>query len=134
MKYDSDNQRIHRIGSVIKKEIAQIVQNDINDPRIKDVVITEVGGTVGDIEGQPFYEAIRQLVLDKGRRNTLIIHTTLLPYINAAAEIKTVSSFFRFASFIPMYAVLPVIPSTLICKFIAEIILDFSISFSFFMA
>ena len=42
MKYDSDNQRIHRIGSVIKKEVAQIVQNDINDPRIKDVVITEV--------------------------------------------------------------------------------------------
>ena len=54
-----------------------------------DIVITEVGGTVGDIEGQPFYEAIRQLVLDNGKRNTLIIHTTLLPYINAAAEIKT---------------------------------------------
>ena len=42
MKYDSDNQRIHRIGSVIRKEIAQIIRNDINDPRIKDVVITEV--------------------------------------------------------------------------------------------
>ena len=42
MKYDSDNQRIHRMGSVIKKEIAHIVQNDINDPRIKDVVVTEV--------------------------------------------------------------------------------------------
>jgi|TARA_B100001059_G_scaffold77767_1_gene75459 ribosome-binding factor A len=42
MKYDSDNQRVHRIGSVLKKEIAQIIQNDINDSRIKDVVITEV--------------------------------------------------------------------------------------------
>jgi|TARA_B110000259_G_scaffold18789_1_gene19786 ribosome-binding factor A len=42
MKYDSDNQRVYRIGSVIRKEIAQIIQNDINDPRIKDVVITDV--------------------------------------------------------------------------------------------
>ena len=42
MKYDSDNQRTHRIASVIRKEIAQIIQNDINDPRIKDAVITEV--------------------------------------------------------------------------------------------
>ena len=42
MKYDSDNQRIHRIGSVIRKEIAQIIKNDINDPRIKDAVITDV--------------------------------------------------------------------------------------------
>ncbi len=42
MKYDSDNQRVHRIGSVLKKEIAQIIRNDINDSRIKDVVITEV--------------------------------------------------------------------------------------------
>ena len=42
MKYDSDNQRIYRIGSVIKKEIAQIIANEINDPRIKNIVITEV--------------------------------------------------------------------------------------------
>ncbi len=42
MKYDSDNQRIHRIASVIKKEIAQIIQNDINDQRIKDVIVTDV--------------------------------------------------------------------------------------------
>jgi ribosome-binding factor A len=42
MKYDSDNQRVYRIGSVMRKEIAQIIQNDINDPRIKDVVITDV--------------------------------------------------------------------------------------------
>ncbi len=54
-----------------------------------DVVITEVGGTVGDIEGQPFYEAIRQFILEAGKENSLVIHTTLLPYINAAGEIKT---------------------------------------------
>ena len=77
-------QVIPHITDEIKKKI-----NDVN-PRSKfDIVITEVGGTVGDIEGQPFYEAIRQLVLDKGKKNNLIIHTTLLPYINAAAEIKT---------------------------------------------
>ena len=54
-----------------------------------DVVITEVGGTVGDIEGQPFYEAIRQFILEEGKENCLVIHTTLLPYISAAGEIKT---------------------------------------------
>ena len=42
MKYDSDNQRVHRISSVIRKEIAKIIQNDINDQRIKDVIITDV--------------------------------------------------------------------------------------------
>ena len=42
MKYDSDNQRVHRIASVIKKEIAKIIQSDINDQRIKDVIITDV--------------------------------------------------------------------------------------------
>ena len=77
-------QVIPHITDEIKKKIV-----DVNPRNKYDVVITEVGGTVGDIEGQPFYEAIRQLVLDKGKRNNLIIHTTLLPYINAAAEIKT---------------------------------------------
>ncbi|MBN1163833.1 MAG: CTP synthase [Candidatus Krumholzibacteriota bacterium] len=54
-----------------------------------DVVITEVGGTTGDIEGLPFLEAIRQLRLDLGRDNVLYIHLTLVPYIKAAHEIKT---------------------------------------------
>ncbi len=54
-----------------------------------DVVITEVGGTTGDIEGLPFIEAIRQLRLDLGRENVLYIHLTLVPYIKAAQEIKT---------------------------------------------
>lgn len=54
-----------------------------------EVVIVEVGGTVGDIEGLPFLEAIRQMRLDLGRENTLYIHVTLLPHIGPTEEIKT---------------------------------------------
>lgn len=54
-----------------------------------DVVITEIGGTVGDIESLPFLEAIRQARRDFGFNNTLYIHTTLVPYLKAAKEIKT---------------------------------------------
>ena len=54
-----------------------------------DVVITEIGGTVGDIEGLPFLEAIRQFALDVGRENCLYIHLTLVPYLKAAGELKT---------------------------------------------
>ncbi len=54
-----------------------------------DVVICEIGGTVGDIEGQPFLEAIRQMRNDVGRENVLYIHVTLLPYLNSTQELKT---------------------------------------------
>jgi CTP synthase len=54
-----------------------------------DVVITEIGGTVGDIEGLPFLEAIRQFALDVGKQNCLYIHLTLIPYLKAAGEAKT---------------------------------------------
>jgi len=54
-----------------------------------EVVIIEVGGTVGDIEGQPFLEAIRQMRNDVGRDNVLYIHVTLLPYLTATQELKT---------------------------------------------
>ncbi|MHB9156380.1 MAG: CTP synthase [Endomicrobiales bacterium] len=54
-----------------------------------DVVIVEIGGTVGDIEGLPFMEAIRQFRLDIGRENVLYCHVTLVPYIRAAEEMKT---------------------------------------------
>ncbi len=57
-------------------------------PRV-DVVITEVGGTVGDIEGLPFLEAIRQFGPDAGRENVLYIHLTLVPYLRATGESKT---------------------------------------------
>tara|TARA_B100002051_G_scaffold259019_1_gene278025 strand:- start:6814 stop:8433 length:1620 start_codon:yes stop_codon:yes gene_type:complete len=77
-------QVIPHITDEIKRRIKAV--NESND---FDVVITEVGGTVGDIEGQPFYEAIRQMILEEGKRNSLVIHTTLLPFIEAAGEIKT---------------------------------------------
>ncbi|BDG37736.1 CTP synthase [Parageobacillus sp. VR-IP] len=54
-----------------------------------DVVITEIGGTVGDIESLPFLEAIRQIKSDVGRENVMYIHCTLVPYIKAAGEMKT---------------------------------------------
>ena len=60
-----------------------------NDEGAPDVVLVEVGGTVGDIEGQPFLEAIRQMRTAVGRRNTFYVHVTLLPYIGATGELKT---------------------------------------------
>lgn len=54
-----------------------------------EVIIIEVGGTVGDIEGQPFLEAIRQMRNDVGRDNALYVHVTLLPYLNSTQELKT---------------------------------------------
>lgn len=54
-----------------------------------DVVITEIGGTVGDIESLPFLEAIRQIKSDIGRDNVMYIHVTLIPYLKAAGEVKT---------------------------------------------
>ncbi len=54
-----------------------------------DIVITEIGGTIGDIESQPFLEAIRQVGLEQGRENTLYIHVTLVPYLKASGEHKS---------------------------------------------
>jgi CTP synthase len=70
------------------------ITNEIKDAvrlagREVDVVLVEIGGTVGDIESMPFLEAIRQLRLDVGRENTLYIHLTLVPYIGTAGELKT---------------------------------------------
>mgnify|MGYP003616178060 CR=1 FL=1 len=54
-----------------------------------DIVITEIGGTVGDIESLPYIETVRQLKLELGRENALVIHLTLIPYLAAAGELKT---------------------------------------------
>ncbi len=54
-----------------------------------DIVIVEVGGTVGDIESQPFLEAIRQMALEKGPKSCLFLHVTLVPFISSAGEVKT---------------------------------------------
>ena len=71
----------------ITDEIKAAVRN-LAAPGV-DVVITELGGTVGDIEGLPFLEAIRQIPLDIGKQNCLFIHLTLVPYLKAAREAKT---------------------------------------------
>src|SRR5262249_10431030 len=71
------------ITDEIKANVLKLAGPDV------DVVITELGGTVGDIEGLPFLEAIRQIPLDIGRENCLFIHLTLVPYLKAARELKT---------------------------------------------
>jgi CTP synthase len=77
-------QVVPHITDEIKNRIKLIAQStDV------DVVITEIGGTVGDIESLPFLEAIRQFPVDVGRRNCLFIHLTLVPYIGHAGELKT---------------------------------------------
>ncbi|MDR2172188.1 MAG: CTP synthase [Planctomycetaceae bacterium] len=76
-------QVIPHITNEIKHCIMRISGSDI------DVVITEIGGTVGDIESLPHMEAIRQFALDVGKENCLYIHLTLIPYLKAAKELKT---------------------------------------------
>ncbi|MHB1558633.1 MAG: CTP synthase, partial [Isosphaeraceae bacterium] len=76
-------QVIPHVTDEIKDAIHRLATDDV------DVVITEIGGTVGDIEGLPFLEAIRQFAIDVGRENCLYIHLTLVPYLKAAAELKT---------------------------------------------
>jgi len=77
-------QVIPHVTDVIKGRI-----RELSDESKYDVVITEIGGTAGDIEGLPFLEAIRQFILEVGPQNVVNIHVTLVPYIKAAAELKT---------------------------------------------
>ena len=77
-------QVIPHVTDAIKARFARI-----EEVTNADVVITEIGGTVGDIESLPFMEAIRQVKKDVGRNDVLYIHVTLVPYINAAGELKT---------------------------------------------
>lgn len=81
-------QVIPHITNEIKNCIAKAAEA-IEADKTVDVVITEIGGTVGDIESLPFLEAIRQFPLDAGRGNCLFIHLTLVPYLKAARELKT---------------------------------------------
>ena len=90
--------RKERRGDYLGKTIQVIphVTNEIKS-RIRevgeatgaDVIITEIGGTTGDIEGLPFLEALRQFAIEAGRDNVLFIHVTLVPYIKAAGELKS---------------------------------------------
>ncbi len=76
-------QVIPHVTDEIKEAIKLVASEDV------DIVITEIGGTVGDIEGLPFLEAIRQFALDVGKQNCLYMHLTLIPYLKAAGEAKT---------------------------------------------
>jgi CTP synthase len=76
-------QVIPHVTDEIKNCIRKLATPDV------DVVITEIGGTVGDIEGMPYFEAIRQFALEVGKSHCLFIHLTLVPYLKAAGELKT---------------------------------------------
>src|ERR1035438_1113693 len=76
-------QVIPHVTNEIKGAIRKVATDDV------DVVIVEVGGTVGDIESLPFLEAIRQIRLEQGRENVVFIHLTLVPFIGVAGELKT---------------------------------------------
>ncbi len=76
-------QVIPHVTDEIKAAVRKLATDDV------DVVITEIGGTVGDIEGLPFLEAIRQFALDIGKHNCLYVHLTLIPYLKAAGEAKS---------------------------------------------
>ena len=77
-------QVIPHITDEIKRRILAV-----NTPKKYDVVICEVGGTVGDIESLPFMEAIRQMTVQVGHQNHMIVHVTLVPYVRASEELKT---------------------------------------------
>ena len=79
-------QVIPHITNEIKQRIMRVAENELPEP---DVVIVEVGGTVGDIESLPFLEAIRQLKNDVGRSNVCYVHLTLVPYVAASEEFKS---------------------------------------------
>ncbi len=76
-------QVVPHVTNEIKEKIKSVASPDI------DVVIVEIGGTVGDIEGLSFLEAVRQLRVEMGRENILFLHCALLPYLEAAQEVKT---------------------------------------------
>jgi CTP synthase len=77
-------QVIPHVTDEIKNRIREVA-----DESKADLLITEIGGTTGDIEGLPFLEAIRQFILEVGAENVLNLHVTLVPYIKAAGELKT---------------------------------------------
>ncbi len=72
----------------IKESIEEFVYR-VGRKTDADVVITEIGGTIGDIESQPFLEAVRQISLEVGRENSLFIHVTLVPYLSGSEEHKS---------------------------------------------
>ncbi len=76
-------QVVPHVTNELKACVARLAGDDV------DVVVTEIGGTVGDIEGLPFLEAIRQFGLEIGKENCVYVHLTLIPYLKASRELKT---------------------------------------------
>ncbi len=99
-------QVIPHVTEEIKASIRQLDQPDV------DIAITEIGGTVGDIESQPFLEAIRQFRYESGAHRALVIHLTLVPYIRAAGEMKTKPS----QQSVGILREIGIIPDMLICR------------------
>ena len=90
----SKERRVEYLGATVQviphitneiKNRAYMLADELNP----DIVITEIGGTVGDIESQPFLEAIRQMKHDVGKENIMYLHVTLIPYLKKAGELKT---------------------------------------------
>ncbi len=98
-------QVIPHVTNEIKERIRSI-DSDV------DVVITEIGGTVGDIEGLPFLEAMRQFSLEEGKENVLFIHVTLVPYLQAAGELKTKPS----QQSVAKLREIGILPDILVCR------------------
>jgi len=99
-------QVIPHITNEIKEAILSLDGDDV------DIVITEIGGTVGDIESLPFLEAIRQFRQEAGRQNAMFIHITLVPYIKAAGEMKTKPS----QQSVGILRTIGIIPDILVCR------------------
>lgn len=94
----------------ITNEIKAAIQS-LDAPDV-DIVMTEIGGTVGDIESLPFLEAIRQLRQEIGRENGLFVHVTLVPYIKAAEELKTKPS----QQSVGILRTIGILPDFLVCR------------------
>ncbi len=99
-------QVIPHVTDEIKAAIRSLDAPDV------DIVITEIGGTVGDIESLPFLEAIRQYRQEIGRQNGLFIHVTLVPYIKAAGELKTKPS----QQSVGILRTIGILPDILVCR------------------
>lgn len=108
-------QVIPHITNEIKCMLKRV--SNVNDV---DVVITEIGGTVGDIESLPFLEAIRQIRYEVGRENVMYIHVTLLPYLSKAGELKTKPTQHSVKELLSI----GIQPNVLVCRTEKEITMD----------
>jgi CTP synthase len=99
-------QMIPHITDEIKSRVRALAEPDV------DIVVTEIGGTVGDIEGLTFLEAIRQIGLEEGRENVMYVHMTYLPFIRAAGELKTKPS----QQSVAKLREIGILPDVLVCR------------------